>query len=213
MRPHWALCMAGLAVLLVCGVVFAEGEDPSASRTWTSGNGQTLTASFVKLENERVYLKKDDGTSVIIGITHLTAEDQQLARTFAGSNSESDENDADDGTTKLLTRGLRRASGGMLTEDEIDELLTQWEDPKSGKKVVLSLRVSQVKPPNRAQQRRYAKKGEIPFRMTAGLYEIREEGGRQVRKRLNGKARFYLTDSEGKVVLKKSAALGTLCPS
>jgi carbon monoxide dehydrogenase subunit G len=205
--------MAGLAVLLAAGMAFAETEDPSAARTWTSGNGQTLTASFVKLEYDRVHLQKDDGTPVIIGMKNLIAEDQQLARTLAGSDSESDENDTGNGTAKLSTGGLKRAAGGMLTEDEIDELLTQWEDPKSGKKVVLSLQVSQVKPPNRAEQRRYAKKGEIPFRMTAGLYEIREEGGRQVQKRLDGKARFYLTDSEGKVVLKKSAALGTLCPS
>ena len=70
----------------------------------------------------------------------------------------------------------RRAGGsstGALTEEQIASLKTEWTDPKSGKvfQFSASFAAGKVDPKD---QRKYAKSGKVPFRITATLAEIKE---------------------------------------
>ena len=70
-------------VLLLAAVVPCLAGDDSGMRTWTSAQGQSIQASFVKLEAGTVHLQKADGAVVAIALEKLSAADQTFAANLA----------------------------------------------------------------------------------------------------------------------------------
>jgi|694.fasta_scaffold01456_30 hypothetical protein len=57
---------------------------------WIDDTGKhTLEASFIKVENQSVYLRKTDGTEVIVPLSRLSARSKQLALSLAESGNSS----------------------------------------------------------------------------------------------------------------------------
>ena len=106
-----------------------------------------------------------------------------------------------------------RAAAGILAEDQIAALLTEWTNEKTGIKLVFqaSFEVRTVTPQEKSK---YIKSGKIPIRITCELREVKESNGKKLAKRVNGgMARFYIMDPDGKVIDKKSMPLDKMCPS
>ena len=103
--------------------------------------------------------------------------------------------------------------GEVLTEDQIDALLTEWTNEKTGTKLIFqsSFGVRTVTP---QEKRKYVKSGKIPVNLTCALYEVKESNGKKLFKRVNGgTARFYIMDPDGNVIVNKSLSLDKMCPS
>jgi len=101
----------------------------------------------------------------------------------------------------------------VLTDDQIAALLTEWTNEKTEAKIVFqsSFGVRAVTP---QEKRQYVKSGKIPVRLTCELLEIKESNGKKLAKRVGGgTVRFYLMDSDGKVIVKKSLSIDKMCPS
>jgi hypothetical protein len=60
--------------------------------------------------------------------------------------------------------------------------------------------------------KQYKKSGEVPFLLTAELSEIKERGGKELSKRVNGTAHIYIQDEFNNVVGRADVPLSTLCP-
>ena len=70
----WQYLLATVCVLL--------STSAASGRTWTSRQGKTVEAEFVKVENGRVWLNDAQGRTMKISFGALTEEDQALIRTL-----------------------------------------------------------------------------------------------------------------------------------
>ncbi len=116
---------------------------------------------------------------------------------------------------RLLQRAQQaRRPAGTLSDEDVASLLTEFRDEQSGVRYHFSASFHPVRPANRSQINRYASSGRVPYRITCSLVEIRPRGGREQRQLITrGSARFYLLDSEGKVVQTGSESLARMCPT
>lgn len=201
-RMKYLKCIGFLVVAIT---VFGAQADDSAVRTWTSNGGQTIDAAFVKVQYGKVHLRKSDDAIIQIGINQLSPEDQKVAKEYAAAMSKSS-------AKQLSSMGLKRSGDGTLSEEEVEKLKTSWTDEKTGKQYLFNASFGARKL-DAKQKKKYKKSGKVPYRITASLYEHKESKGKKLSKRLKGTGRFYVLDSEGKVVLKKSMSLAKLCPS
>ena len=64
--------------MLIVNAAEKSNSDLKSMRTWTSKKGDTLTASYEKSLYGNVYLKKEDGKTIKIKKTALSAEDQAI---------------------------------------------------------------------------------------------------------------------------------------
>ncbi|MBK1815245.1 hypothetical protein JIN84_06450 [Luteolibacter yonseiensis] len=67
--------------LLVLFLTLAAGNAMAAPRVWTSTDGRELTGTFVKADATTVTVTRDNGKSVTIPLTQLTADDQKFVTT------------------------------------------------------------------------------------------------------------------------------------
>ncbi|MDD5677440.1 MAG: hypothetical protein PHW60_05535 [Kiritimatiellae bacterium] len=137
-----------------------------------------------------------------------------LAATPALSQNNTDvQPSATTAPVKPVLSTARSAGDQVLTEDQIADLLTEWTNEKTGAKLMFqsSFGLRTVTP---QEKRKYVKSGKIPIRITCELFEIKESNGKKLAKRMtSGSARFYIMDSDGKVIEKKSVSLDKMCPS
>lgn len=75
-------CAAGLWVALT--TAWGASTNSLPVRVWTARNGQTVEASFEKVETVYVHLRKADGSKSVITLASLVEADQKLARELAG---------------------------------------------------------------------------------------------------------------------------------
>src|SRR5687768_3078302 len=67
-----------LIVVVCAAVAFADGK----ARTWTSADGRTMQAEFVReLDGDVTFLK--DGKLIVIRVEKLSEKDQQLVKDLA----------------------------------------------------------------------------------------------------------------------------------
>jgi hypothetical protein len=111
-----------------------------------------------------------------------------------------------------LTSTSSRFSASGFSDKEIAAWVTSWEDTRSHRKYEFRSAFRPMRVEER-DKRKYQKSGEIPFRITAELTELKESKGRILRKRATGTARIAILDIEGKKVISKSMSLAKLCPS
>ena len=52
----------------------------SEMKTWTSADGKTIQAKFLRLEGESVVIQREDGEAFIVPLTKLSAESQAMAK-------------------------------------------------------------------------------------------------------------------------------------
>ena len=64
--------------LIIINAAEVNKDDLTGIRTWTSKKGNTLTASYDKSLYGNVYFKKEDGKTIKIKKTALSAEDQTI---------------------------------------------------------------------------------------------------------------------------------------
>jgi len=78
-----------LAVFLVLLTAIAAGQGPAPKdsksspgpRTWTDSTGKyKVTATLIDLRDEKVRLKREDGTILEVPLSRFSAEDQQAAK-------------------------------------------------------------------------------------------------------------------------------------
>lgn len=100
----------------------------AAMRSWTSANGKyTVMAELVKVEEQSVRLKKEDGEEITVPLDKLSETDQRYVRLRASrqtrSNAESEdasESDAKTASTSKSESPRRRSSRGKARhEDEV----------------------------------------------------------------------------------------------
>lgn len=187
---------AFIAVLLAATVVLAAESNESGVRTWTSADGQTVQAAFVKLEYGTVHLATPEGKDIGIRLEKLSAEDQKLAEKLAAA------------PPKLSSPGLKRPDE-TLTDQEIEGLQTQWTNETGARKIRFDASFG-PKRLSDSEKKKYQKSGEIPIRIIATLSEQKAD---QKPERLAGTCRFYILDPEGNVIVKKAMPLETLCPT
>jgi hypothetical protein len=101
---------------------------------------------------------------------------------------------------------------GTLSDEDVTNLKQQYTDPKTKKSYKWSGSFS-IDKMTTVQRVKAKKGGKIPVRLTAALYEVKEVRGKKTQKRMSGSCKLYLTDAEGKVVLKTSKSLGKMCPT
>jgi len=58
----------------------ATAPAAGAATTWTSSDGKTIQASFLRLEGENVVIQRADGVCFILPLTRLSPESQTLAK-------------------------------------------------------------------------------------------------------------------------------------
>jgi hypothetical protein len=207
---------AMIATLLAASLL---GTTDVFARTWTSSGGQTIEGDFVKMTGTTVYLKKADGAVVTIPLGLLCEADRGEAKSLAkpadaaaapvATVSKASQLAAKTGSSAASGHGLTEK--GILTDEQIAALKIERSDDKGRKYVFhggMGLRTLTDQ-----EKKRYRKSGEVPFRITMELLEVKEVKGRQVGERQQGTARFYVLDSEGSVVAKGTESLAKMCPS
>jgi len=202
------------ALAVVCVALLAAARAVCAAdagvRTWTSVSGQTVEASFVKMEAGMVHLQRAGGETVGIPLSRLCQADQAVARELAGVAPA----DAPAVKSSMAVKAApaSRAAGDTLTEEEIAALKTEWRDERGrGMNIEATFTLDDVRAKEEAS--RFSKSGKVPVRITVALYETRESGGREVRRLLPGRCRLYVQDSEGNLVFKATENLDKMCPS
>jgi hypothetical protein len=187
-----------------------ESTDNTGSRTWTSRNGKTIEAEFVKLQSSILHLKRANGTTTRIPLRNLSDEDVAIAKQLASAKTEDTaESASSTGKKKLTARGSK--ASGLLSDEEIEGLLTEWTDDKGNKGYEFEATMRQVTTLSAKDKKKYAKSGEVPFIMYAYLYEFKISKGKKSYKRDSGSCKIYILDSENTVVVKKSVSLDKLC--
>lgn len=126
------------------------------------------------------------------------------------SYAQSQTGDSDTTVTKPSSTVVKP---GTLSDKDIEELKTELTDEKTKQKLLFVADFSLRKPTQPAEKKKYEKSGKIPFRITATLYDVKDTGGKPLYRRFGGTAKFYLINSDGKVVLTESASLDKMCPS
>lgn len=58
----------------------AQPATPAPMQTWTSADGKTIQASFVRLEGENVVIKRSDGIVFTLPLSRLSPESQEQAK-------------------------------------------------------------------------------------------------------------------------------------
>ncbi|MDD4870209.1 MAG: hypothetical protein PHR77_06580 [Kiritimatiellae bacterium] len=114
--------------------------------------------------------------------------------------------------------GVKKASStvakaGTLSDKEIEELLSESTDEKTGQKIVFNAFFGTAKPKSAYEKKKYEKSGTIPIRITCTLSDVKQVNGKNMSKLLRGTARMYVMDSDGKIVMTESASLDKMCPS
>ena len=115
-------------------------------------------------------------------------------------------------TTGQTSITKKSSNGDTLSAEEIAQFVQEWTDDKSDKKMqfVASFGMPSL---DTEQKKHYKHSGKIPYRLTCTLSTIKGTGQKQLSKREDGTAYFYIMDSEGAVIEKKSMALEKMCPS
>jgi len=205
-----------LALTLLCGIgsaiCAAESGSTSEStmRTWTSTGGQTLEASFESFICNVVRLKGKSGKSFQVPISRLVEADQAAVKELAKAVSASRQ------PSWPASRSTGLSSGG-LSADEVAKLQTEWRDEdgqysRSFRPGFSAVRLDPKK--NKSDMRKYAKSGEVPFRITASLVEGREKNGKKSSSLIkSGTCYIQIKDDAGTLVAKKSMSLAKLCPT
>lgn len=121
-----------------------------------------------------------------------------------------DESNTPPRSAALVSRRAGSSSSGVLTDDQIANLKTEWTDPKTGKTFQFnsSFVAGKVDPKD---YRKYAKSGRVPFRITATFSEIKESNGKKTYERQTGNCRILVLDAEGNQIAKKSESLDSMC--
>jgi len=70
--------MICIVLLVVATTIVGAEPDKNGLRTWTTQTGQTVDASFEKIQYGKVYLKKENGEIIKISNRKLAKEDQKL---------------------------------------------------------------------------------------------------------------------------------------
>ena len=65
------------ATFLLCALMLLPEISRAEVRVWTSRNGDTVEAEFVKYDKGRVHLKTREGKLLVVGIRQLSKEDQE----------------------------------------------------------------------------------------------------------------------------------------
>jgi hypothetical protein len=164
-------------------------------RTWTSIDGQTISASFVAVDNDQLVIKATDERIIRVRLDQLCQDDRIVAHRLA--------------TPKLAGHGLRRTqTPTTLTEEQIAGLRKQLNFPDKGKEIRLYVSFKRRKL-HWGEKPKYVNSGKMPIRLTTSLYEYR---GRKKR-RLKGICRFYILNSDGDVIISKTTTLDRLRPN
>jgi len=116
---------------------------------------------------------------------------------------------------KLSGIGGPQVAGKQLTDEEIASLKTQAViDEKKDIQYQFVGSFAAVPVTDAKEKKKLAKSGKIPIRITCALYEVKgAKTPKPLAKRMSGSAQFYILDSEGKMVEKKTVSLDKMCPS
>lgn len=122
-----------IAPLVVLAVLVAVAG--AAVRTWTSANGKfSVKAEFVSVDDEKVCLKKADGTEINVPLEKLSEADQKFAKWQAGRSS-----------SKAGARKTRTSRSKSRQEKEEDTAPSTPGEPQT-----LSLKLARVEVPRGA---------------------------------------------------------------
>lgn len=146
---------------------------------------------------------------------HLICTVALLFRAFAAMSADQPVEDKKESGRKLSAAPVVRSSLVLDTE-EAGKLLQEWKDEAKGTRMVFAASAEQVRldpVKNRSEYNKFKKSGKIPIRITATLYEMKEQKGKVLSRRLTGTASIYVLDEEQNVVLKESVSLAKMCPS
>lgn len=202
----WIKFAAVLAVSTVATVGLSDDPQETGVRAWTSKSGDMVAASFVKLEKNRVHLKKPDGSSTTIPLRALCSKDQKLVMKLARP---------DPSTVSQQSPDADAASNPKppqpLSEDELKVLTPRWTDKKSND-ATYSLKASlTMKELSEEEKKKCLKKQKIPYRLLATIYRHTSKDGRaSPTKTFYTKINFYVLDSDGNIVLEKQTKSGKM---
>lgn len=217
MRKVQSIFVFCVALALVSSRLPAEETAAPQLRTWTSSNGQTVEAAFVGLQYSTVTLKMADGRPIKIGLSKLSAEDQKVVKESVAAAAAAKQ-------IKLSSNGSRSSAGrrtssdDVLTDEQISDLQVKWTNEKGDETISFSGYFSAVRldpKKDKSAIRKYAKSGEIPYRITAKMLntKLQKDGKSKSELIERGNCEFYIVDAEGTVIEKESKSLASMCPT
>jgi hypothetical protein len=106
-------------------------------------------------------------------------------------------------TTSLGVKTTKTAGIKPLTDEQIEAFKHVHDE--DGKKIQFTANCMVIRPATEQEKRRWEKKGIIPFRISAGLYELKAGKDGFTSRVLSGMASFYVQDAAGNVVDGKSS--------
>lgn len=89
----------------------------ASARTWKSADGgYTVDAELVKVDGDKVALKRADGKVITVPLNRLSTEDQEFIKSQPGAAPDAAMEDSP--TKALEAKGLRALSRGLILDDE-----------------------------------------------------------------------------------------------
>lgn len=101
----------------------------------------------------------------------------------------------------------------VLTEKQVSELQTKWEDQRVGKRITFSATFARRPIDTRVdggKLRNYIKSGKIPFRITASCCEYIKSGAGEKKFGVRDAVKIYILDSNGTVVFNTQKPLADM---
>jgi hypothetical protein len=105
-------------------------------------------------------------------------------------------------TNKTSAASPKLSINGGLTDKEIEAFQSECTDTNKGSKFTYSITASMSRSTPAAKDlKRYVKSGKIPFTISVQMYQ-QVTGQKALKPIYEGKAHFYIVDSEGDVIVK-----------
>ena len=118
-----------MVLLVMASVVIGAESDKTALRAWTTQAGQTVDASFEKIQYGKVYLKKENGEIIKISNRKLAKDDQKLIselntaaspkKTITKNETQAEKEKAPETLHELFGSKLKNAKKSSMSTDEL----------------------------------------------------------------------------------------------
>lgn len=208
---------------IVAGCVLAVGSARAEMQTWTSADGRTIEAEFVRLFGSSVTVKRANGMTASIPLTSLNEASREQATRLAGETKavpvkevSAQAAEAKPSTTPkpstMLKLSTAKASG-IPSEEEIKAFLTEYKETPSSEETYefsASFSAPTLKPEEIKDLQR---KKKVPYRLTVELCKTKQVDGKKKSVRLEGQSAFVVLNEAGDVIDRQRESLGKMCPS
>jgi len=202
---------------IVTGCILLAGVTRAEMQTWTSADGRTIQAEFVRVFGTSVTLKRADGATVSCQMASLNEASREQAKQLAEASKAGAVNGAgleQAPASKPSTLKLSSVkASGIPSDEEIKAFLTEYKETPTSDETLefyANFSVPSLKPDD---LKSFTRKKKVPYRITMDLSKVKMVDGKRKSLRMDGQGYFVLLNEAGDVVDRQRESLGKLCPS